>query len=70
MFRVSQDDLIDDADTIDGAREIVRGQPPGRYHIDELSADPVPTGHTSQRWGVAIRRPNGSVELEPDPWDR
>jgi hypothetical protein len=32
MFRVSQrSEGIDDADTIEGAREIVRGQPPGWY---------------------------------------
>jgi hypothetical protein len=31
MFRVSQHgDGIDDAGTIEGAREIVRSQPPGR----------------------------------------
>ena len=70
MFRVSQDDLIGDADTIEAAKEIVRVQRPGRYHVDEISADPFPSGHTSHRWGVAIKRPDGSVELEPDPWDR
>jgi hypothetical protein len=26
MFRVSRDDMIGDAETIDGAREIVRGK--------------------------------------------
>lgn len=32
MFRVSgKGEAIDDADTIEGAREIVRGQSPGRY---------------------------------------
>jgi hypothetical protein len=70
MLRVSRDDFIDDADTIDGAREIVRAQPPGRYHVDEISADPLTSGQTSRRWGVAIRHPDGSVQLEPDPWDR
>jgi hypothetical protein len=41
MFRVShRGEGIDDADTIQGAREIVRGQPPGRYDIDEIRAEP------------------------------
>ena len=52
MFRVSQrSDGIDDADTIEGAREIVRGQPPDRYDMDEIRADPFPSGHTSRSWG-------------------
>jgi hypothetical protein len=33
---------VADADTIEGARHIVQGQPPGRYHIDEISSDPLP----------------------------
>src|SRR5262245_21957162 len=45
MFRVSQrGEGIDDADTIDGAREIVRGQSPGRYEVDEIRAEPFPSG--------------------------
>ncbi len=45
MFRVSQrGDGIDDADTIDGAREIVRRQPPGCYDVDETRAEPFPSG--------------------------
>jgi hypothetical protein len=40
MFRVShKGDGIDDADTIDGARAIVRGQPLGRYDVDEIRAE-------------------------------
>ena len=39
MIRVShQGGSIDDAETIDGAREIVRGQPPGRYDVEEIRA--------------------------------
>jgi hypothetical protein len=39
--------------------------PPGRYHVDEISADPLPSGHTSRRWGAVITVLDGSVELEP-----
>jgi hypothetical protein len=47
---------------------VIRHSEPGRYHIAQISADPLPSGHTSRRWGVAIRRPDRSVDLDPDPW--
>jgi hypothetical protein len=38
MFRVShRGEGIDDADTVEGARGIVQGQPPGRYDVDEIT---------------------------------
>jgi hypothetical protein len=49
---------------------IVQGQPPGRYDVDEIRADPFPSGHTSRSWGRMIRHPDGRVEDEPWPWDR
>ena len=36
---------IDDAETIEGAREIVRGRLPGRHDVDETRADLSPSGH-------------------------
>jgi hypothetical protein len=52
MFRVShKGEVIDDADIIEGAREIVWGQPPGRYDVDEIRAEPFPRGRTSRQWG-------------------
>jgi hypothetical protein len=45
MFRVShKGEGIDDAETIEGARQIVRGQSPGRYDVDEIGAEPFPSG--------------------------
>lgn len=71
MYRVSQrGEGIDDADTIEGARGVVCGQPPGRYDVDEIRADPLPSGHTSRSWGRMIRHPGGRVEDEPWPWER
>jgi hypothetical protein len=71
MFRVShKGDGIDDADTIEGAREIVLGQPSGRYEVDEIRSEPFPSGHTSRTWGRMIRYPDERVEDEPWPWDR
>jgi hypothetical protein len=69
MFRVSrQGGGIDDADAIEGARGIVRGQPAGRYDVDEIRAEPFPSGHTSRQWGHLIRHSDGRVEDEPNPW--
>jgi hypothetical protein len=69
MFRVSrQGEGIEDADTIEGARAIVRGQPPGRSDVDEIRAEPFPSGDTVRSWGRMIRHPDGRVEDEPWPW--
>jgi hypothetical protein len=71
MFRVGhRGEGIDGADTIEGARRVVRGQPPGRYDVDEIRADPFPSGHTSRSWGRMVRHAGGRVEDEPWPWDR
>ena len=71
MLRVSrQSEAIDDADNIEGARVIVRDQPPGRYEVAEIRAEPFASGHTSRSWGRLIRHPDGRVEDEPWSWDR
>ncbi len=70
ILRVNDPDgePIGSADSIPGLARLLEGVPLGSYHIDEISADPLPTGHTSRRWGVGIKRPDGSVTLDPDPW--
>jgi hypothetical protein len=66
LFRVSQGgEGIDDADTIEGAREIARGQPTGRYDLDEIRADPFPSGYTSLSWCRIIRHPDERVDVSP-----
>ena len=66
MFRVSHRvEGIGDADTIEGARGIVRDQPPGRYDVDDIRADPFSSGHTSRGWGRLIRHPDGRVSVPP-----
>ena len=68
MFRVThKGEGLDDADTIEGAREIVRGEHPGRYDVDEISAEPFASGLRSRRWGHLIRQPDGRVEDVPHP---
>jgi hypothetical protein len=69
MFRVShKGEGIGDVDTIESVREIVRGQPAGRFDVDEIRAEPFASGHTSRAWGQMIRHPNGRIEDESWPW--
>jgi hypothetical protein len=71
MLRVShRGEGIDDAETVEGAREIVRDQPAGRYDVDEIRAEPLPSGHTSRGWVHLIRHPDGRIEDEPHPGGR
>ncbi len=68
MFRVSRGETGFDADSLDQAREYLGRQKLCRYHVDEISADPLPSGHTSRRWGVGIKRTDGRVTIKPDKW--
>ena len=69
MFRVSQRGKgIDYDDTIEGAREIIRGQSPGRYDMDEIRTERFPSGHTSRAWGRMVRHPDERVEDDQWPW--
>jgi hypothetical protein len=64
MFRISNGtSTIIDVAQVDGIEPAIRQGKPGRYQVDEISADPLPSGHTSRRWGIAIRRKDGSVDL-------
>ncbi len=71
MFRISRNgqDPIIDVDQVEAIEPAIRSSEPGRYHVDEISRDPLPSGHTSRRWGVGIQRNDGTVALEPDPWE-
>jgi hypothetical protein len=70
MYRISPNgqEPIVDVDTLDQLEPAIRSSEPGRYHPDESSAEPLPSGHTTRRWGVGIKKLDGSVALEPDPW--
>ena len=71
LFRIVDRDgeMLADADSMDGVTELVRNAPPGRYQVDEISAVPLPSGHTARRCGTAIRHDDGRVILGPDPWE-
>jgi hypothetical protein len=70
MFRNSgKDDFIVDLPTVEQFEPVNRNAEPGPYHVDETSTKPVPSGHTARRCGIGTKRADGSVEIEPDPWE-
>jgi hypothetical protein len=70
VYRVSDrdNDVVVDVDSITEIDGVVRSSKPGRYHVDEISSDPMPSGHTSRRWGLVINHADGTVTIDPDPW--
>ena len=58
-----------DVGSPDAFESAVRTGKPGQYHIDQISSGPLPSGHTSRRWGTAIKNRDGTVAVEPDPWE-
>jgi hypothetical protein len=68
-FRISKGqhlgELVDDVEELES---FARQNGLGRYHVDEISSDPLPSGHTSRRWGVGFKDKNGTIAIEPDPW--
>ncbi len=68
MYRISpegQESIIDVA-TLEEIEPTIRLLKPGRYHVDETSADPLPNGETSRRWGVVIKDADGTLTIEVD----
>ena len=57
-----------DVGSVEAIEDAVRAGEPGGFHADEICSDPLPSGRTSRRWGVGIKRPDGSVTIEKDPW--
>ena len=70
IFRISRGARVPvvDVGSPTAIEDAVRATKPGHYHVDEISADPLPSGHTARRWGTAIKHPDGTVSVEPDPW--
>jgi hypothetical protein len=59
---------LDTADSIGYLKGLVVDPAPGRYTVDELSQDPLPSAfvHTSRRWGVILKLGDGTILMEPD----
>jgi hypothetical protein len=56
IYRISRSghEPIMDVDQVEAIKPAIRSSEPGRYHVDEISADLLPSGHSSRRWGVGI----------------
>jgi hypothetical protein len=70
IYRISRAGQVPilDVEQVEAIEPAIRSGRPGRYHVDVISADPLPSGHTSRHWGVGIKRGDGTVVVEPDPW--
>jgi hypothetical protein len=63
------DHIVASASGPEDVASMLKGARPGRYVIEEssMAGEFLPSGYTCQRWGIAIRKADGSVELEPEP---
>jgi hypothetical protein len=71
MFRISKGgkDPVVDVTTFQQLVVALRAGKRGRFHIHEITPDPLPKGRTSRRWGVGIKWADGTVVIERDPAD-
>ena len=69
MFRISRNgqEPVVDVDKLEQLEPAIRSSKPGRDLIDQIERDPLPSGHTSHRWGVGIKERDGTAVLKPDP---
>jgi len=51
----STGEMLSDADTIKNLKGILGYLDPGRYTVDEIASEPLPSGHTARRWGVLLK---------------
>jgi hypothetical protein len=69
IYRISRSgrEPVVDGGSVEAIDRAIRAGGPGRHHVDEISTEPLPSGHTSRRWRTAIKRPDGNMTLDPDP---
>jgi hypothetical protein len=65
----SRGELLSDAGSIERLKTILSHLDTGRYVVDEIATDPLPSGHTARRWGVMLKLADGTIVEEPDPWE-
>jgi hypothetical protein len=51
IYRITQlgQEPITDVDSVEAAEEAIRAGGPGRFHVDEISAESLLSGHTTRR---------------------
>ena len=72
MFRIFQasEDPVITADTVEQIAQAIQAAKPGQYLIDEFRVSLLPSKEAVHRWGVGIKRADGFVAIETDPWPR
>ena len=67
MFRISQNgqEPIVDVGTVVEIEPAIREFKARRYDVDEIRADPLPSGHTSRPWGTVISGAMGLSSSSP-----
>ena len=66
----SDGDPIKTAMSVFSLKRLLKSIPPGLYYIDEISPEPLPSGDTSRRWGIAVKRGDSSVSIARDLWPK
>ena len=62
---IGQEPVVD-LDTVEEVEPAIRCATRGNYLIEEIRPAPQRSDYTSRHWGVAVKRADGSVGL--DPW--
>jgi hypothetical protein len=65
---VHRDQDVTDVGSIKAVDGVVRTGKVGRYRVDQIASKPLPSGHTSRRWGQKIKHRDASIADGPDPW--
>jgi hypothetical protein len=69
VYRVSKGQEVGEVvDTIKAVEAFARDNGPGRYHVDKIRSDALPSGHTARRWGVVTTMRDSTVNVDRDPW--
>jgi hypothetical protein len=70
IYRISRQgqEPIVDVGSVEAIEGMIQAGNPGPFHIDEISSDRLPSGHTSRRWRTGAKNRDGTTIIEPDPW--
>jgi len=57
----SKGEMLSDADSIKRLKTILSHLDAGRYTVDAITTDPLPSGHTARRWGLMLKLDDGTI---------
>jgi hypothetical protein len=66
MYRISRMDHGDviDVERVEQIEPTIQSSEPGPYHVFQICTTSLPYRQIARRWGIGIKRPDGSVVLE------